>query len=89
MDKMMSLYEFLGKAAGGNLGKEVYISAIQNSVRWEKKKVSNPKYTGDVMTYPKSFLDEYFKSKADKSRASELEKIELPPIEDSDDKTPF
>ena len=89
MDNMISLFEYLGKAAGGHLGKEVYISAIQNGVRWEKKKVSNPKYTGDVMTYPKSFLDEYFKSKADKSRARELEKIELPPIEDSDDKTPF
>jgi len=86
---MISLFEYLGKAAGGHLGKEVYISAIQNGVRWEKKKVSNPKYTGDVMTYPKSFLDEYFKGKADEHKAKESQKIGLPPIEDSDDKTPF
>ena len=42
-----------------------------------------------VMLYPESFLSEYFKSEADKHKASEIEKIELPPIEDSDDKTPF
>jgi hypothetical protein len=59
-DPMMSLYEYLGKAAGTDLGKQVYISAIQNGVNWGKKKVSNPKYTGDVMIYPKSFLDGYF-----------------------------
>ena len=57
---MMSLFEYLGKAAGEHLGKEVYIRAIQNGVKWGKKKVSNPKYTGDVMIYPKSFLDGYF-----------------------------
>ena len=85
---MMSLYEYLGKAAGGHLGKEVYIRALQNGVRWEKKKVSNPKYTGDVMTYPKSFLDEYFKGKADEHKAKEFQKIDLPPIEDESN-TPF
>jgi hypothetical protein len=60
VDPMMSLYEYLGKAAGGHLGKEVYIRAIQNGVKWDKRKISNPKYTGDVMIYPKSFLDGYF-----------------------------
>ena len=57
---MMSLYEYLGKAAGEHLGKKVYIRALQNGVKWDKKKISNPKYTGDVMVYPKSFLDGYF-----------------------------
>ena len=60
VDPMMSLYEYLGKAAGTDLGKQVYIRAAQNGVNWDKKKVSNPKYTGDVMIYPKSFLDGYF-----------------------------
>ena len=60
MDDMMSLYEYLGKAAGTDLGKQVYIRALQNGVNWGKKKVSNPKYTGDVMIYPKSFLEGYF-----------------------------
>ena len=57
---MMSLYEYLGKAAGEHLGKKVYIRALQNGVKWDKKKISNPKYTGDVMIYPKLFLDGYF-----------------------------
>ena len=60
VDPMMSLYEYLGKAAGEHLGKEVYIRAAHNGVNWGKKKISNPKYTGDVMIYPKSFLDGYF-----------------------------
>jgi hypothetical protein len=60
VDPMMSLYEYLGKAAGEHLGKKVYIRALQNGVKWDKKKISNPKYTGDVMVYPKSFLDGYF-----------------------------
>jgi hypothetical protein len=60
MDDMMSLYEYLGKAAGTDLGKQVYYAAIRNNVKWDKKKVSNPKYIGDVMIYPKSFLEGYF-----------------------------
>lgn len=70
---MMSLYEYLGKAAGGHLGKEVYIRALQDGVRWEKKKVSNPKYTGDVMTYPESFLKEYFNPSIKSSPLSSIE----------------
>ena len=41
-----------------------------------------------VMLYPKSFLDEYFKGKADEHKANELQKVDLPPIEDEDN-TPF
>jgi len=29
MDKMMSLYEFLGKAAGNELGKKVYLASLE------------------------------------------------------------
>ena len=83
---MVSLFEYLGKAAGTDLGKEVYVSAAQNGVRWEKKKVSTKTYTGDVMVYPESFLNEYFKGKADEHKAKELTEVGLPPIDDS---TPF
>ena len=89
MDKMMSLFEYLGKAAGTDLGKKVYLAARAKNVNYSQQKVSTKTYTGDVMTYPESFLGEYFKSEADKHKAKDLEKIELPPIEDSDDKTPF
>ena len=59
-NKMMSLYDFLGRPAGGELGKQVAEAAAQAKVGFETKEVSNPKYTGKVMMYPKSFLDQYF-----------------------------
>ena len=57
---MMSLYDFLGRAAGGELGKQVAEAAAQAKVGFETKEVTNPRYTGKVMMYPKSFLDQYF-----------------------------
>jgi hypothetical protein len=60
MDNMISLFEYLGKAAGGHLGKEVYLAARAKNVNYSQRKVSTKTYTGDVMIYPKSFLDEYF-----------------------------
>ena len=65
-DTLMSLYDYLGKAAGVQLGKEVYIVAINNKIPYNSRQVSNPKYEGIVMLYPKWFLDEYFK-KEDKN----------------------
>ncbi len=57
----LSLYDFLGKAAGGQLGKEVATIAIQNNIPIQTKEVSNPKYTGTVNLYPKDFLEFYFR----------------------------
>jgi hypothetical protein len=59
-NEMMSLYDFLGRAAGGELGKQVAEAAAQAKVGFETKEVTNPRYTGKVMMYPKSFLDQYF-----------------------------
>ena len=60
---MMSLYEFLGKAAGTELGKKVYLASLEGGWRHDTRKVSNPKYTGHVMLYLEQFLKEYFKTK--------------------------
>jgi hypothetical protein len=57
---MMSLFDYLGKAAGANLGKLVNIEAQNKKIPIKIREVSNPKYKGKVMLYPKSFLDEYF-----------------------------
>ena len=57
---MMSLYDYLGRAAGSELGQWVAAAATQNKVKFETRHVSNPTYTGDVMLYPKSFLDQFF-----------------------------
>lgn len=55
-----SLYEYLGRAAGEKLGKEVWLAAKAAGVQADSHQVSNPKYTGVILKYPISFLDEYF-----------------------------
>ena len=88
MDKMMSLFEYLGKPAGGDLGKKVYLAARAKNVNHSQREVSTRTYTGMVMLYPKSFLEEYFKGKAEEHKAKELQKMDLPPIE-NESSTPF
>jgi hypothetical protein len=63
MEEYKSLYEYLGKRAGGTLGKTVYETARQDKVTMKQQEVSNPLYTGKVMMYPVSWLDGYFKVK--------------------------
>ena len=55
-----SLYEYLGRAAGSDLGKEVATAATAQGVTIQTQEISNPKYTGIVMMYPVQFLDQYF-----------------------------
>jgi hypothetical protein len=60
---MMSLYEYLGYAAGSELGKEVATTAVALHETIKEQYVSNSKYTGNVKLYRREFLDEYFKQK--------------------------
>ena len=62
---MLSLYDYLGYAAGEKLGKEVAEAAAKTQVKFEMREISNPKYTGKVMLYPEGFLKEYFQAKQD------------------------
>ena len=57
----MSLFDFLGKPAGGELGLEVCKEAMRQDIKMEQREISNKKYTGKVMLYPEAFLKEYFK----------------------------
>ena len=59
--EMKSLYDYLGHAAGADLGQQVAYAAAKAGVVTETRQVSNPVYKGPVMLYPKSFLDLYFK----------------------------
>jgi hypothetical protein len=53
---------FLSQVFGRHdLGKQVAEAAKEAKVPHEVRYVSNPTYTGNVMLYPKSFLDDYFK----------------------------
>ena len=67
--KMVSLYDYLGRAAGPDLGKQVAIAAAKAGVKHEIREVSNSKYTGPIMLYPKSFLDLYFKGGLNENRS--------------------
>jgi hypothetical protein len=76
---MLSLYDYLGYPAGGNLGKEVAEAAVKAKVKFETREVSNPKYTGKVMLYPENFLIEYFQTQQQpKVVLSSYEDDELP-----------
>jgi hypothetical protein len=59
--EMKSLYDYLGHAAGSDLGQEVAAAARKSGVKGEIREVSNPKYRGPVMLWPTAFLDLYFK----------------------------
>jgi hypothetical protein len=62
-NEMMSLYDYLGHAAGNQLGKEVALAAQSLNVPVKMRQVSNSAYTGLVCLYPKDFLSTYFKYK--------------------------
>jgi hypothetical protein len=55
-----SLYDHLGRAAGGQLGKQVAEAAVRDGVKIQTRQVSNPKYEGEVMLYPSDWLTNYF-----------------------------
>ena len=57
---MMSLFDYLGRPAGSELGQRVAAAAARNKVKFETRHVSTRTYTGDVMLYPKAFLDQFF-----------------------------
>ena len=60
MEEILSLYDYLGKAAGKELGAAVNNFAKINKIPVTMKEVNTPKYKGKIMMYPKSFLDVYF-----------------------------
>ena len=61
-EELVSLYDYLGYAAGGTLGKEVATAAVQAKEQIGKRAISNTRYKGEVMLYRKAFLKEYFQS---------------------------
>jgi len=57
----ISLYDFLGKAAGKELGAKVYSKSKDLDIIVHYKKISNKEYTGLISLYPTHFLEQYFK----------------------------
>jgi hypothetical protein len=56
-----SLYDFLGKKAGSKLGRIVNKEAQALNVPVAFREVSNPKYEGKILLYPRLFLEQFFK----------------------------
>tara|TARA_Y100000389_G_scaffold152108_1_gene151978 strand:+ start:2915 stop:3181 length:267 start_codon:yes stop_codon:yes gene_type:complete len=55
-----SLYEYLGKAAGKELGREVNAASRRSKQPIVKQYVEQGGYKGEVFCYTKRFLDDYF-----------------------------
>jgi hypothetical protein len=60
---MLSLYDYLGRAAGNKLGEQVAAYAKLRKARYGTKEVNHRGYRGLVQTYTKDFLDECFNAK--------------------------
>jgi hypothetical protein len=56
----LSLYDYLGRAAGGKLGKAVNEEAMKQGVSYKYREVKAHTYEGKILTYPKQFLVDYF-----------------------------
>jgi hypothetical protein len=72
----LSLYDYLGTAAGEKLGKVVKQEADKQGILSQTREVSNPKYTGTVLLYPKDFLEFYFRE-PDSNLMNELVDLNL------------
>ena len=59
-ENYVSLFDFLGKPAGSDLGKQVATEATVKNIKIQTREVSTKKYTGKIMLYPHEFLMEYF-----------------------------
>ena len=57
---MISLYDYLGHAAGSDLGKQVAYAAAKAGIKSEIREVSHVGYKGPIMLYPRTFLDNFF-----------------------------
>jgi hypothetical protein len=60
--EMVSLFDYLGHAAGVNLGAAVYSTARRTREKVDIRMVETKTYKGKVMLYRREFLNDYFKS---------------------------
>ena len=54
----LSLYDYLGCAAGGELGQKIAYEASKNKINIKTKTIENPGYKGIIQMYPEDFLIE-------------------------------
>ena len=54
----LSLYDYLGCAAGGILGQKIAYEAAKYKIDIKIKTIENPGYKGKIQMYPEDFLIE-------------------------------
>ena len=54
-NKYVSLYEYLGHAAGGELGQKVAYAATKQEIKPDKRYIEQGGYKGDVYYIQRSF----------------------------------
>jgi hypothetical protein len=81
----LSLYDYLGKPAGGKLGQQVASAASRAGIRLESREVENPKYKGKILLYPKDFLDFYFREPEVEPTPTPANKVEAEDLFGSDE----
>lgn len=59
-ENYLSLFDYLGRAAGSELGLEVEEAASKQNITIRIKQVTTKTYSGKINMYPKEFLDSYF-----------------------------
>jgi len=82
MEQYLSLFEYLNKPAGSELGKQVAQRARIMKITTTSHEVSNPSYSGRIQKYPISFLDSYF-------RPPSIEAVVAVTVQTEDDELPF
>lgn len=63
MEEYLSLFDYLGRAAGSDLGKQVAAYAKSKKVKPTTRFVETAKYKGRILMYPKPLLEDFFKTK--------------------------
>tara|TARA_R110000803_G_scaffold122747_1_gene190737 strand:+ start:501 stop:710 length:210 start_codon:yes stop_codon:yes gene_type:complete len=61
---MISLYDYLGKAAGPELGAKVSAYAKLRKQKQTQREINTLAYTGAIQLYEREFIEEYFKVQA-------------------------
>jgi hypothetical protein len=61
--EILSLFDYLGRPAGSELGNKVNKEAQRTGVSYRTKQITTPKYKGNIHCYPRNFLDLYFKNR--------------------------
>jgi len=77
--KYVSLYDYLGTAAGKELGRQVADVAASMGIKIQTRQISNPVYKGSVCLYPETFLALFFNiNKSLERKVSESQDNTLP-----------